>query len=171
MSALKDTFKRYPNPVFIETGCYHGDGIQMALDAGFEMVYSIELDPKNLVICEERFKDNPHVELIFGDSYEMLGELIKVIKEPITFWLDAHSDKYLENWIGKYKSPLIQELDAIKRHYTKGDKILIDDLRSWDMDYYGFTTDVLKEKILEIDKDYKILFENGTALNDILVAI
>jgi hypothetical protein len=171
MSALKDTFKKYPNPIFIETGCYHGDGIQMALDAGFKMNYSIELDPINFAICQERFKDNPHVKLIFGDSCEMLEELIKTIKKPITFWLDAHSDKHLKNWIGKYKSPLIQELDAIKRHYTKGDKILIDDLRAWDMKYYSFTPKILKEKILEIDKDYKILFENGTILNDILVAI
>jgi hypothetical protein len=39
------------------------------------------------------------------------------------------------------------------------------------MKYYSFTQKILKEKILEIDKDYKILFENGTILNDILVAI
>jgi len=36
-------FEKYPNPVFIETGTYHGEGIQYALQAGFKNVRSVEL--------------------------------------------------------------------------------------------------------------------------------
>lgn len=169
MSALKDTFKKYINPIFVETGSYHGDGIQLALDAGFQMIYSIELDTKNIAICEARFKDNPHVKIIFGDSCVMLDELLSGIDESVTFWLDAHSDKYLKNWIGRYKSPLIQEIEAIGKRANIEDITLIDDLRCLDMDYYGFDKETLKEKFLEYG-DYKFTYEDGTAFNDILVA-
>ena len=43
MPASVELFKKYPNPVFIETGTCHGIGVQMALDAGFKYVFSIEL--------------------------------------------------------------------------------------------------------------------------------
>ncbi len=171
MSALNNTFKKYPNPVFVETGCFIGDGMQLALDAGFKMIYSIELDPKNLAICQGRFDGNPHVQLIYGDSCVRLEELIMQIDEPITYWLDAHSNKYLPDWIGRYKSPLLKEIEAIGRRGNKRDIILIDDLRSWDMEYYGFTTNTLINRISELDENYKFIFEDGTVPKDILVAL
>ena len=39
---MRHDFKKYLNPVFIETGSLQGKGIQAAIDAGFQKVISIE---------------------------------------------------------------------------------------------------------------------------------
>ena len=46
MPSKVENFKKYPNPVFVETGSLMGDGIQQALEAGFQKVISIELSEK-----------------------------------------------------------------------------------------------------------------------------
>ena len=125
---MKIDFTKYLSPVFFETGSYVGDGIEAAIEAGFEEIYSIELSLKYHNICKERFKDNPNVHLIFGDSAKNLWEAIKDINKPITFWLDGHYSSG-DTAHGKYAVPLIQELEQIKKHPINYHKILIDDIR------------------------------------------
>jgi len=86
----QNLFLKYPNPVFIETGSYYGQGIQKAIESGFKEIYSIELSDKYYNLCKNKFKDFKHVHIIQGDSCEVLGELIKIINQKITFWLDGH---------------------------------------------------------------------------------
>ena len=52
MPSNVDNFKRFKNELFIETGSFYGEGIQQAIDAGFENIISIELSPKD---CFWRF--------------------------------------------------------------------------------------------------------------------
>ena len=61
MTASKNLFKKYLNPVFVETGTHHGDGVQRAFDEGFKTVYSIEIDSSLFVECYHRFKNNKNV--------------------------------------------------------------------------------------------------------------
>jgi hypothetical protein len=162
MSASKGLFAKFPNRVFIETGSLFGDGIQQALDEGFKCVYSIEILPELYEKCLERFKDRPEVHMILGDSGKLLGALLLTIDEPVTFWLDAHN--------GVSNSRLLEELEAIKNHPIKNHTILIDDLRDWKIKRNGFDTQVLMNKLREINKDYKLTFEEGFKPNDVLVA-
>lgn len=163
MSANKEVFSKYLNPVFVETGSLHGDGIQQALDAGFKIVYSIELNPEYYRHCVERFRDDSRVHLILGDSRHVLDKLLRTINEPITFWLDAH---YCEESI----CSLFQEIEAISNHNIKTHTILIDDLRDLDKYGLGLSIDVLKQKISLINSAYIYSFEDGHAPNDILIA-
>jgi hypothetical protein len=163
MSASKEIFSKYLNPVFIETGSCDGDGIQLALDAGFKTIYSIEIAPEHYEHCVERFKDNQNVNLIFGDSRVELDKLLKTIDEPITFWLDAH---YYENSI----CALLQEIEAISKHEIKTHTLMIDDIRDLVNYGLGLNIDVLKQKISLINPDYKFTFEDGYTQNDILIA-
>lgn len=171
MGAKNNIFKDYPNPVFIETGSYIGDGIQFAVDAGFKQIYSIELSEKYFEISSKRFSNNPNVKVIKGESQEILWDLIKDIKSPITFWLDGHYSSG-DTAKGKFVAPLLQELECIKSHDIKTHTILIDDLRCWNVynPSHGFTTEDLIVKIMEINSKYKIEYIDGYAKNDILSA-
>jgi len=162
MSATKGLFAKYPNRIFIETGSMGGDGIQQALDEGFEIVYSIELAEKWYEHCVERFKKSPNVHLILGDSGEKLEVLMRLINDPVTFWLDGHE--------GAESTPLLKELEVIKNHHIKTHSILIDDLRDWKMRFHGFNTKILMQRLLEINPKYYLTFEHGWVPNDILTA-
>lgn len=162
MSASKGLFKKYPNAIFIETGSCIGDGIQQALDEGFEEIYSVELLPLSYIHCVNRFKDVEEVLVIYGDSVKALEGLLRKLNVPTTFWLDAHN--------GSESTPLLRELEVIKNHHIKTHTILIDDLRDWNLKYHGFNTGTLKQILLEINPDYKFILEEGYVPYDILAA-
>lgn len=169
MPTSTTVFKKYPNPIFVETGTYWGDGVQQALDAGFKTIYSIELGDELYDRCVERFKDRPNVHLLHGESYLVLEDLLPLLNEPITFWLDAHHSGG-DTVMGKYNTPLLHELDAIGRHHIKTHTILIDDLRDWRMDNHGFDVDTLRTKIKALNPHYAFYFEDGHVPKDVLVA-
>lgn len=78
---------RWYSPIFIETGSGHGDGIQRALTAGFEHIYSIEAYDENFMVCAARFANDARVSLYRGRSVDILPG---IIREPSVFFLDAH---------------------------------------------------------------------------------
>lgn len=166
-----DTFKQFPNKYFVETGSLIGEGIQRALHAGFSHVYSIELSQQFFDECKQKFAKNPEVELFLGDSGKILYDVIKDIDSSITFWLDGHhgggTTAKGDEW-----SPILKELEQIKKHPIKTHTILIDDVRLMGTEYFDFVTiDQIVEKVLEINPDYKFFFVDGYVKNDILVAI
>jgi hypothetical protein len=164
MPTGKEVFKKYPNNIFIETGTLVGDGIQYALDAGFKTVFSIELSKELYNMCVKRFANHDNVHLILGDSSEVLGDLLRMIKEPATFWLDAHGSSTLK----KNESPLMKELDIIGKHKIKTHTILIDDIRCFGI--FGFDVETIRSKLLKINPEYKFCFEYGFQAEDILTA-
>jgi hypothetical protein len=168
MPATKELFKKYYNPIFIETGAALGDGIQAAIDAGFKKIYSIEIDPFFYEHCKDRFKELTDVHIILGDSDGCLEKLLETINEPITFWLDAHHVGGFKR--GNQISPLLQEIEAINKHPVKTHTLIIDDLRDWSIGWHGFDTDILKQNISLINSDYFFIFEDGIVPHDILVA-
>ena len=85
-------FKEYKQncKTFVETGSYAGDGIQKALDADYENVISIELSQRYVKECMMRFDGQENVEIVEGDSADILFPTIENINERILFWLDGH---------------------------------------------------------------------------------
>lgn len=167
------------NNVFLETGSYKGGGIQVALDAGFSRVISIEIHKEYHEICKQRFATqiaDGIVELHLGDCLTVLQHLLPTLTEPTTFWLDAHID-----WecgiSGKTPSPLIFELGLIRALSPNlNHTFLIDDMRvfrtkiGWGM-YNPVGTEEIESAIKSINKDYIILYEpNSVQADDVLVA-
>ena len=166
-----DLFRKYMNPVFIETGSYTGNGILEAINANFSDIYSIELSDKYYDLCCDKFKNYKNVHIIKGDSSLVLFNLIDNIDQNITFWLDGHCSEG-DTAKGIHYTPLIQELEQIKKHRINKHTIIIDDMRLWleeDINI-GFGKDKIIEKIMEININYNIIYENGYINNDILVA-
>lgn len=117
---------------YIETGCYHGNGVLTVLDH-YDQVHSIELSEKWFKHCKEKFQDIPKVHIHFGNSKYVLPELLATINEPVTVYLDGHFSAG-ETAIGEElvdgvsSAPLLTELEILQaRPYN--DIIIIDDCR------------------------------------------
>ena len=164
MSANDTLFSRYPNEYWIESGSYYGAGICAAIACGFKHVYSIELSDQFYSAAVEKFADNPDVKIFHGDSGKILYDVIKDIREPITFWLDGHYSGG-ETARGDKESPLIEEVLAIGNHAIKTHTVLIDDVRC-----YPDLMPRVKEILLSINPAYEFSYEDGCEKNDILVA-
>ena len=152
----------YKRKIFVETGTYLGEGINTALEAGFEKIYSIEIDDYYFKRCLEKFRNNEKVNLIKGDSKEELPKLLKQIQEPATIWLDAHTD---------FDTPIMDELKVLQQCPIKNHIILIDDVRNLKNLYKNIEFNNIINEIKKINPDYNISFIDSTyCANDILVA-
>ena len=182
---------KYSSPVFFETGTFLGGGTKLALRCGFEKVITIELQEYLYNQCingdmsgngEDLVKEisEGKVEIHLGDSRSLMWKLIEPIQDRITFWLDSHIDGG-NNRPGITPNvppcPLYEEIETISKHHRKDHTIMIDDLRIIGSDNssgygwgYGVNIDDIKKRILEINSDYKFVYEDGVQPDDILVA-
>ncbi len=166
----REVFVKYPNKYFVETGSFYGEGIQAALDAGFPNIHSIELSPLYFQRVQMRFAYHKNITLHQGDSAKKLGEVIKTIQEPITFWLDGHYSME-DTAKGETMTPLLAELEQIKQHPIKTHTILIDDMRQVGTDSFdNITLEQIVAKLKEINPNYSITYEPGFITDDVLVA-
>lgn len=142
-------FKKYKgnHKLFFETGTHKGDGVQNALNIGFEEVVSIEILPELYEGCVKRFKDSNKIHLFLGDSNERMEEMLELIKEPSLIFLDGHFDNGV---------PLWKELEILKNHSIKNHTIIVDDVPN----YFGNGNKV-KEKLLEINPNYNFTYEDS----------
>jgi hypothetical protein len=156
--------------VFIETGTYLGDTIQLALEWGFKEIHSIELNEELYQLASEKFKSHPNVKLWKGDSIHCLPLILKQLTKPATFWLDAHASGHLSGGLSG-GSPLLDELKIIDVHYIHDHTIFIDDRRLFGSAEWSF----LSEKevlgaLRTINPHYKFLNLDGHIPEDILCA-
>lgn len=162
---MKTTLFKKINNNFIETGCYIGDGIQLALNSGFDKVYSIEITDYYADVCINRFKNlGDKVNIIKGDSYFKLKEFLDSRpNEKFTYWLDGHNSGG-NTGFGKKRFPILEELTAILSRDVTGEIIYIDDMRVLrNLKQFHEDEDINLQKILDLvnsfKKEYKISFE------------
>lgn len=155
--------------VFIETGSYLGDGIQAALDAGYSKVVSIELIMYYHNRVKERFKNNPKVRLVQGDSALWLSEVISAYNEPLTFWLDGHPCA-ANTAKGVCDFPILKELQHIQNHPIKEHVIMIDAVRYWKSLNQRVYLASVSATLRRINPNYGLSYLDGYEPNDILLA-
>ncbi len=140
MSSLSSVFLRpfvetYNIKVFVETGCFRGDGIAAALDSGISTVFSCDLDINMVEQVRGRFHGHPAVEIYHGDSLTFLKHVLANPVGPILFWLDAHYPAFFDMPTlegPQTRFPVREELALISELRDDGataDVILIDDMR------------------------------------------
>ncbi|MFA7272963.1 MAG: hypothetical protein WC044_03795 [Crocinitomicaceae bacterium] len=109
---------------FIETGTFKGQTTKLSSQF-FKNVMTVEINPENYALSKANLNGISNIDMYFGDTNELLADMIQKAEGPITFWLDAHPmDPKVDA-----ACPLIEELDIIAQNL--GDKeaiILIDDL-------------------------------------------
>jgi glycosyltransferase involved in cell wall biosynthesis len=114
--------------VLVETGTFKGDTVA-ALQGSFVRIISIELSQDLWAEAAKRFADQPHVQILQGDSAEQLRALSPELQSKnALYWLDAHWC-VADGTAGELSQcPLLQELQAIDR-LNNGSVVLIDDAR------------------------------------------
>jgi hypothetical protein len=111
---------------FVETGTYQGDTSRFA-SQHFERVATIEGSEALHRTAKHNLRDCKNVECFCGDSRSHLARIVRDLRGPTLFWLDAH-------WSGgetfgeQAECPITEELSAI---YENADEAftLIDDAR------------------------------------------
>lgn len=131
--------RQFDVSTLVETGTWRGNMVSAQLDH-FEHIYSIELGIGLYGTARQRFADNFNVKVLYGDSGEVLPDLLGRIDEPVIFWLDAHwSGGDTVKMSNEFHTPIRQELEAIFTHGIRDHVILIDDARAF-TGTYGWPT-------------------------------
>lgn len=118
--------RKYNIQTLVETGTYLGDMIVAQLD-NFQKIISIELDNKLYHRAVKRFEGCTKVNIIHGDSGEVLQTIVFDIKTPAIFWLDGHYSGG-DTAKGEKKCPIYNELAVILQSPINH-ILLIDDAR------------------------------------------
>ena len=162
--------KPFAGPLYIETGAWEGDGVEEALQAGFERVISIEFGQKCYEKCVKRFKDDPRVQMVLGDSGVVLAEVLQEITQPAVLFLDAHFCGDEGGGSMEQGSVLDKELGVLLQHPIKTHTILVDDIRCFKTGDWKFDGVLIKgaeavaaieAKIRRINPAYQISYLDG----------
>lgn len=157
VKVLSKYIQKFKPDIFIETGTYLGQTIDKLKD-NFAEVYSIELDKKLYKNAKKLFAGNKRIKILQGDSAIVLGRIIKSIKYPTLFWLDAHYSGGITAK-GNKNTPVLKELTAITKNMPKGSVILIDDAREFNGKSDYPKLEVIKNFIAKKLPGYKINVE------------
>lgn len=168
----KEDLEKYGNgDVFVETGTYLGETVDMLLTFNkYKKIYTIELDQNLYEKAVKKFANEKRVECLQGDSIDVLTDIVKKLKNPATFWLDAHASGDLVG--GKSGgSPVLDELDIIASSPIKDHTIIIDDCRLFgSSEWSGVKKEDAVAKIMAINPKYYIHYLDGHAPKDVLWA-
>ena len=148
----------------IETGTWYGDGINAAFEAGYQKVYSCDINQEKIDMANEKFADK-NLTTLCKSSESALEKFLSEIDEPVVIFLDAHAmpKQELREDLGFGEctlgdgptSPLMQEIDVIGKHKIKNHTVLIDDIqcfKTWMFD--GLTFGEVVEKMKSINEKY-----------------
>ena len=119
--------KRFGIRRFIETGTLFGETLEYVARRGFPCT-SVELSQDLYRGAKQKFSNYKNVELIHGDSGEVMPRILAQLREPTLFWLDGHYSHGITA-CGEKETPISEELAAILNHHIQRHVILIDDAR------------------------------------------
>ena len=158
----------YSDSLWIETGTYYGETTKL-LSKISKKTISIEANKELFETSKKKLKNLKNVELVNGKSEDLLDKLISenLDFKNICIYLDAHLCQDHLKKIQTFGSedtatPILKELEIIKKYYGKFEKInvLIDDIRLFYGNYQNYPdknilVDWCKENIFswEIEHD------------------
>ena len=165
----KKILEQYMSPYFFETGTADGDAVRLALEVGYEKIFTIEIDENLYKKNCELFKkeiDEGRVLMFLGDTLKIMDNIVlNYIDKKCTFWLDAHQD---HGPGGVKRCPLMEELNYIRLKKDLEHTILIDDRRMFgqkigDREWWGTfinENDVINS-LKELNEKYVITLEDS----------
>lgn len=130
---------------YVETGTGEGACLSHVLNFNFKKFYSVEIHQQVYNNVINKFKDKNNCEILLGNSYEVLPDILSKIEGNVLFFLDAHFPgadfKYATyDAVKDYDTrlPLEKELRTIcNNRDTSKDVFIIDDLRIYEDNNYS----------------------------------
>ena len=119
--------RKFQCATLVETGTYVGNTVE-AVRNDFSRIFSIELDNGLFEKAKTKFSRDQHVEILQGDSAQILPRILNGIHRPALFWLDAHYSG-AGTAKGGIETPILTELSLLLAHAIKNHIVLIDDAR------------------------------------------
>ena len=122
----------------------------------FRKIISIELSQTLFENAKNKFRDYKNIEILLGDSGELIKDIVTNLERPAIFWLDGHYSGG-NTAKGKIETPILNELKTIlqsKRDHV----ILIDDARMFDGNNDYPTIKYLEEFVSKAG--YSLMVEN-----------
>ena len=151
--------KRFGLKVFVETGTYRGKMV-FAMRPYFSRIVTIELASELAQKAKQLFAEHPQIEVLHGDSADLLPSVLKGLDEPALFWLDGHFSGG-ETGKGDKLTPILEELSAVLSHDVSGHVIAIDDALCFTgADDYP-TIDELREFVAAQAASYQVEVEDN----------
>jgi len=144
--------------ILIETGTYLGDMVY-AMRKSFSKILSFELDQSLYEQARRRFAADRHIEIIHGDSGQLLPQYLTNINERCLFWLDGHYSGGITAR-GELDTPIKRELEHIFAHAISDHVILIDDARCFTGQNDYPTLDELRELVSERTQGWQFSVED-----------
>lgn len=139
--------KKFNLSHFVETGTMNGDGVDYALQSGFDKIISIEIEDTLVKRAREKYSKIPGVEIAHGDSSVVIVDIVNRLNGNALFWLDAHFPgadagvrPYSQCLEYSYNTrlPLEAEINCISsRRNQFNDVIVCDDLWVYKDGLYG----------------------------------
>jgi hypothetical protein len=144
-----------PN-IVIETGTHRGWGA-FRWSRFFDDVHTVELSEELYNSSCEKYGHIDSITFHNNNSVDFLKEFLSKTEDRCIIFLDAHGsggDTVYDEEVGRYGSPVIGELRAIKDYSARNDHIIIID----DCDTFGTlnypSKQQLENEILDINSDY-----------------
>jgi len=129
----------------IETGTYKGWGTKRWAEF-FDEVITIELSKDLFEYCKKTYNFE-NVKFLQGSSNKILSKIVDEINCSYFLFLDAHGsggDTTFDDDIGRFGSPVIKEIQAVKKNPPK--IIAVDDLSDFsDIKSYPSPEQIKKE--------------------------
>ncbi len=161
-SFLRELATIFKTDIFVETGTCAGNTTEQASTC-FREIHTIELARGLYNKASSRFKNRKHIHVYLGDSAKHLQKILPKLKGKILFWLDSH---YCGGSTarGEKNTPIVEELQAIKRSGITNGIILVDDVRCFEKNnrnakddrFFGYPTiSELEQLILQINPTYQ----------------
>lgn len=155
---IRNLGKKYSIKTLVETGTYLGTMVSENKNS-FDKIYTVELDTRLYRRAKKKFSRFKHIEVRKGDSAKALNSILKKIKHPTLFWLDAHYSGGITAK-GEQDTPILFELNQILKSNLKNYVILIDDADKFNgkNDYPSIKK---LKNLLSRRNNYHILIENN----------
>lgn len=156
---IKRAFKASGARIFVETGTFMGDTVYIMSKLA-ERIYSIELDPSLAAAAQKRFSQNSRINILQGDSGDLIPSVLRGLSEPAVFWLDGHYSGDITAKTDR-ETPIFQELQAIFSSPIKNHLILIDDAHCFNGTHDYPTLEGLKDFVLAKAPHMKISIKDN----------